>query len=89
MAGTVQRGGAQGLRAPQAGSGQSTAPQEKFDRAKHAGTVYDPVSGRRVPVSYENQLPKPKSNAEQILELQKAKLHQEDLMKHSKPTYFQ
>ena len=27
---------------------------EKFDKTKHAGTVYDPVSGRRVPVAKES-----------------------------------
>lgn len=43
---------------------------EKFDKSKHAGTVYDAATGRRVPVTSESQLPKPKSNAETIMELQ-------------------
>jgi len=42
----------------------------KFDKNKHAGTVFDPTTGQRVPVATESQLPKPKSNAEIILELQ-------------------
>lgn len=33
---------------------QAIQDVEKFDKSKHAGTVYDPVSGRRVPVAKES-----------------------------------
>ena len=48
---------------------QMQKPVEKFDKTKHAGTIYDEKSGRRVPVIDEDQLPKPKNNAEIIMEL--------------------
>ena len=48
---------------------QPVMPVPKFDKNLHAGTRYDPVKGIRVPVSSEAQLPKLKTNADQILEL--------------------
>ena len=64
-------------------------PPEKFDPVKHAGTIYDEKIGRRVPVKDEDQLPKPKNNAEIIMELQRSKIEKEKQAEKSKEEMLQ
>lgn len=59
----------------------SKSQVEKFDKAKHVGTVFDPSLNRRVPVSDVNQLPTLKHNAEIIMELSHKKQQEDQLMK--------
>jgi hypothetical protein len=58
---------------------------EKFDKNKHAGTVFDPVLNRRVPVTDAGQLPTMKLPADIIMELQmQKKMEEERLLRERK-----
>ena len=43
------------------------ADQFKFNPSKHAGTIFDPIKGRRVAVTDANMLPKINSGAQTAL----------------------